>query len=269
MASGQSVRDEIREERKKLKGKGLKANLEYFWDYYKMHTIVAIGVVILLAILIRDISNNKPYGFYAMMLNTGASEAQTVLEEQFSAYASIDTTQYDCLVDTTSTFSNQTFDEMTVATSQKIMANLSGREMDVMTADIDTFLFYANQETFMDLRSVYTADELAAMKDRLVYVDQSYLDYLNSDEYQTYISTGEFDENNRFAVKADVYNKTLNYREEAPEEMDDPIPVGIRLTGSGILEETGVYAGRDAVAAVIINTQRVELAKKYIEFLMK
>lgn len=269
MAKGTSVRDEIREERKKLKGKGLKANLEYFWDYYKIHTIAAIAVIILLSILIRDIRNNKPYGFYAMMINTGASSAQDILEERFSQEAAIDTNTYDCLIDTSSSFNNQTFDEMTVATSQKIMANLSAKEMDVMTADMATFLFYANQETFLDLRTVYSEAELSSMKDRLIYVDQSYIDYLNSDEYQTYISTGEFDENNRFAVKADTYNKTLSYDEEAPEAMDNPVPVGIRLEEKGIMAETGIYHEKQAAAAVIINSQHTELAKEFIEFLTK
>ena len=269
MASGQSVHDEIRAERKKLKGKGLKANLEYFWDYYKIHTIVAIFAIILLAILIRDIRNNKPYGFYAMMLNCGASEAQTAMEDEFAPIAGIDTTTYDCLIDTTSSFHTQTFDELTVATSQKIMAVMSAKELDVIAADIPTMLFYANQETFLDLRTVYSEEELQSLSDRLIYVDQAYLDYLASEEYQTYISTGEFDENNKFAVMADNYNKTLSYDEQSPDTMEQPVPIAIKLTGSQVIDKYGLYYGQECAVAVVINSQHTDVDMKYIDYLLK
>lgn len=269
MAKGQSVHDEIREERKKMRGKGLKANLEYFWDYYKIHTIVAVFAAILLGILIHDIRNNKPYGFYAMMLNCAASEAQTALENEFAPIAGIDTSAYDCLIDTTSSFHTQTFDELTVATSQKIMAVMSAKELDVIAADIPTMLFYANQETFLDLRTVYSEEELKSFGDRLIYVDQAYLDYLSSDEYQNYISTGEFDENNKFAVLADNYNKTLNYDEQSYETMDRPVPVAIKLTGSQVLEYYGLYPGQDSAIAIVVNSQHTDTDLKYIDYLMK
>ena len=56
-----AVRDEIREQRQKLKGQGFKAHCEYFWEYYKIHTIVAVVAIILLVTFIRDIANRKPY----------------------------------------------------------------------------------------------------------------------------------------------------------------------------------------------------------------
>ena len=95
-----SVHEEIREQQKKLKGQGFKAHWEYFWEYYKIHTIVAICVVILLAMLIRDIGSSKPYGFYAIALNSGASYSQDILEKDFVEYSGFDTTNYDCYIDT-------------------------------------------------------------------------------------------------------------------------------------------------------------------------
>ena len=264
-----SVNDEIRQERKKLKGKGFKAYAEYFWDYYKIHAIVAVALIIMVAVLIKDIRNNKPYGFYAMMVNSNASAAQDIFEDRFAEYAGIDTEQYACLVDMASSFDPLVLDQMTVATSQKIMAVLSAKELDVMGGDIKTILHYGNQETFLDLSTIYTEDELNSFGDRLIYVDQAYLDYLNSDEYQIYLSTGEFDETNKFAVKADNYNKTFAYELEAPETMDNPIPVAINMSGSSLLEETGAYYSQDAAVAVIINTQHPDTAKQFIEFMLK
>lgn len=264
-----AVRDEIREERKKLKGQGFKAYLEYFWDYYKIHTIAAVVIIIMLISIIKDVTNNKPYAFYAIMLNSGASMAEDVFEERFAEYAGIDTQHYECMVDTSASFDPLVLDQMTVATSQKIMAVLASKELDVMAGDIKVMLHYGNQETFLDLRTVYTDDELKSLEDRLIYVDQAYLDYLNSDEYQTYLSTGKFDENNNFAVKADNYNKTYVYELESPDAMENPIPVAIRLEGSSIIEETSAYNGQDAAVAVIINTQHPDTAREFIEFLLQ
>lgn len=263
-----SVHEEIREQQKKLKGQGFKAHLDYFWEYYKIHTFVALGVIILLSMLIHDIRNNKPYGFYAVMLNTGSSAAQDILEQDFAPYAGIDTNEYSCFIDTSSSFDLQVITETTVATSQKIMANMAGGDLDILAADSDIFLHYANQESFNDLRNVLSADQISKYQDLFVYVDQSYLDYLNSDEYQTYISTGEFDSTNKYAVMADKYNKSMEYPTTDPSQMENPIPVGIDLSGSKILADTGAYHNTTPIAGIIINTSRPELAASFIDYLL-
>ncbi|WP_029232000.1 hypothetical protein [Butyrivibrio sp. VCB2006] len=265
-----SVHEEIREQQKKLKGQGFKAHLEYFWEYYKIHTLVAIFVIILISMLVHDIRNNKPYGFYALMLNSGMSSAQDTLEEGFTPYAEIDTEKYSCFIDTSVTYNLEVITETTISTAQKIMANVAGGDLDVMVADSDIFSYYANQQIFGDLRDILSAEQLSKYEDRLVYVDQSYLDYLNSDEYQDYVSTGEFDPNNKYAVIADNYNKNFVFPTTDKAEMDNPVPVGIRLDGSEKLSESGAYTltGTTPVLGIIINTKRPELGIKFIEYLL-
>ena len=34
-----AMKDEVKEQQQKLKGKTAREKLEYFWDYYKVHTI--------------------------------------------------------------------------------------------------------------------------------------------------------------------------------------------------------------------------------------
>jgi hypothetical protein len=264
-----SVYEEIKQERKKLKGQGLKAHLSYFWDYYKIHTLAAIVIIITLSVLIHDVATTKPFAFYAMMLNSNVSSAQEYYEESFAKYAGIDTTTYDCLIDTSASFHTQLFDDMTIASSQKIMANISAKELDVIAADLETVLYYANQDTFLDLRNIYSDSELEALGDRIIYVDQAYLDYLDSEEYQTYISTGEFDASNEYAVRADNFNKTLTYELESPDTMENPVPIALNLEGSAALAETGAYTGNTPAAALIINTTRPEAGKKFLEYLLK
>ncbi len=263
-----SVHEEIREQQKKLKGQSFKAKMEYFWEYYKIHTLVAICAVIFLIMLVHDVSSNKPYGFYAVAINSNASGAQDILEKEFVEYSGFDTTDYDCYIDTTQSYNLQLIDEVTIATSQKIMANMAASELDVMIADSDIFTHYANQETFLDLRKVLSDSELESLKDRLVYVDQGYLDYLNSDEYQHYVSTGEFDSENRYAVQADAYNKDFTLPNSDPEQMDSPVPVGIRVDDSAALTNAGAYPASTPIAGVVINTTRPEMSATFLHYLL-
>ena len=89
-----SVHEEIREQQKKLKDQSFKAKLEYFWEYYKVHTLVVICVLIFAYMLIHDVLTSKPYGFYAIMLNSGASAAQDYLEKEFIEYSEFDAENY-------------------------------------------------------------------------------------------------------------------------------------------------------------------------------
>ena len=263
-----SVNEDIREQRKKLKGQGFKAKWDYFWEYYKIHTFVAVCVIILLVMLVHDISNNKPYGFYAAAINSAASGAQDILEKEFVDYSGIDTTSQVCFIDTTLVYNLDLIDEVTIATSQKIMATMAASDLDVMLTDSKLFTHYANQESFLDLRTVLSEDELKSLEDKLVYVDQGYLDFLNSEEYQNYVSTGEFDPNNEYAVMADKYNKDFTMPNSDPAKMQSPVPVGIRVDDSKVLSDANAYVGSTPVVGVIVNTTRPEISVDFIHFLL-
>ncbi len=45
MATGNSVHDEVKEQQQKLKGKPFKEKWAYFWEYYKIQTLVAIAAL--------------------------------------------------------------------------------------------------------------------------------------------------------------------------------------------------------------------------------
>ena len=44
-----AINDEIREQRKKLKGKGVKAHLAWFWEYEKIPTlaVLCVGAIVI------------------------------------------------------------------------------------------------------------------------------------------------------------------------------------------------------------------------------
>ena len=63
MAAGNSVSDEIREQRQKLKGKSPKEKLAYFWEYYKVPALIVLLVVIFGSDLIYNIVTKKAIAF--------------------------------------------------------------------------------------------------------------------------------------------------------------------------------------------------------------
>ena len=105
MAEQNSVSEEIRAQRQKLKGQGFKAHWDYFWEYYKIHTIIAVIVVIFLVTFIRDIANKKPYALYSLMINAVGLETQDIIQDGFAEYAGIDTSKEVVLTDTSAGFS--------------------------------------------------------------------------------------------------------------------------------------------------------------------
>lgn len=70
MAAGNSVNDEIREQHQKMKGKSRKEKFAYFWEYYKVHTLVAILVLILGGSMIYSIATQKDIIMEAAFVNT-------------------------------------------------------------------------------------------------------------------------------------------------------------------------------------------------------
>ena len=74
------VIDEIRQQQMKTKEMSAKGKLEYFWDYYKVHTIVAILVIFFAAMFIRDIVTAKDYNFYSILFNARQLSGDSLAE---------------------------------------------------------------------------------------------------------------------------------------------------------------------------------------------
>ena len=268
MSEHNSVNEEIRAQREKLKGQGFKAKWEYFWEYYKIHTIVAIVVVIFLVSLINQIANKKPYALYAMYINClGTMDTQTSLQNGFYEYLGKDRSQEEVVIDTASTFNSTNLDTSAVATSEKIMAFSAASDLDVVMSDPATFFHFAGQDFFQDLRDIFSPDELENFGDNVFYIDRRYIEYIDSDEYDDYILTHEYDNSNKYAVMAAEFDETGVYTALSADEMEDPIPVGIILDNSSALKESGVYYENPPVAGIVVNTARNDNAKMFIEYM--
>lgn len=257
------VQDEIRQQQQKLKGRPFKEKLQYFWDYYKIHTVVFLVVVIFGVNLIHDILSAKDYAFYGVMLNA-VSLSEESMESAFGEYAGLDLETYDCFIDTTSTLSYRTVSQYDMATSQKLIALVQTKDLDAVVFDSEIFNNYANNELFLDLTTVYTADELQKYQDNLYYIDKAPMDRANEDSDYENESLISAKESGAFSVD-DIIKEAEAHRH--PENMEQPIPVGIFIEDSPFVQKTKAYDILIPIFGISSTTTRPDTAQKYLEFL--
>lgn len=171
MAAGNSVNDEIREQQNKLKGKPAKEKLKYFWYYYKIHTLVAIVLIIGAGNLIYTIVTQKDSVLNVVLVNTFLEEAydSEELAADFALYARIDTGKFEVTIDSGLYIDYENTDQYSYANLQKIMAMAAGGTLDILLADDDYIDHNLNSGIFVDLHDFFTEEELALYEDRLIY----------------------------------------------------------------------------------------------------
>lgn len=254
------VRDEIKREHLKTKDMNWKEKLGYFWYYYKIHSLVAILVIIFSVTLIRDIVNTKDFNFYGIMLNSYQLSADK-LEAAFSEYSGLDTENYECFIDTDSTLSLTSMSEFDLASSQKMIALMTTQDLDAVVFDSQVFYNYSNNEMFMDLRQVFTTKELKEYEDNLYYIDYAVMRAAMEAEEEELITYEEAPSPTPEEIAAEAETH------KHPEEMDEPIPVGVFITDSPFAKQTGAYGTQLPVFGIVASTQRLDTAKQYLDFL--
>ncbi len=249
------VMDEFKEEREKIKNGSFQDKAKYFWCYYKYHTIVVICAIGLIVLLIHDVVTQKDTAFFAALLNSvslGGEEVTTPFMEDFAEYFNIDLNEYQVTFDSTMDLGADAANELATSSSQRLLVYTSAGEIDVIVGGEDVFPTQANQGMFYDLREILTEEQIARYEPYFYYVDQAYIDLLDSD--------ASYDVN-FVAPEAPDPDK--------PEEMEEPIPVGIYVTDCEKLTNVYYFSGDYAAIGVMINSSHVETAIQFIEYLFE
>lgn len=234
MSSQESVIEEIREVQKKAFATMTpKEKLAYFWDYYKVHTIVAIILIVFVIGFINSYRSSKPAAFYAVLLNADTygdnAAAAATWSEAFMEYAGIDPEAYQVNIDTSIIISADGGDQYEVANRQKMAAMMHAGDIHAIVADTETFEGYARLEYFYDLTDTFTEEELAPYADLLYYTDGAAFD----------ADTGDTLEEMEAAQQA-VYDQVIDHSD--PSSMEKPVAVGIRIPQTGNkLGDSGYY----------------------------
>ncbi len=237
---------------KDLEGQGFKVHWDYFWSYYHIHVIVIAAVLVFVIALVREIASQKPYALNAICINIGdyadavpsISLIDDSTDDRFAEFAGIDTGEYVVSIDITTTLSRDNPSTMDMTVSQKILALVASTDLDAMAADRDLFISYARSQIFADLREVMEPQELSAYEeqDKVFYIDRAEIE-----AYDSYTKEGSIDE-------------PFVWNEVGPEEMEEPVPVGLWIKRGG--------SGKEALCGVIVNSKRTDAAVDFLRFLM-
>lgn len=249
-----AIHDEIREQQKKMKGKSFQDKLEYFWDYYKVHTLAAIFIVVLAVIFVRDIATAKDEAFSATLLNAYGGERQSEFQNSFTEFAGIDTEVYECYIDTSSTLSSNMSSESDLAIFQRTIAMSQTAGLDILMADLPSFNRFATNGMFLDLRSILTDEEYARYEPCFYYIDDAARD---NDSYDEVLDALD--------GVADIHETDHT----DPSAMEDPVPVGIYLPDSAKLKEFGCYTltGETPIFGFVFSTERLDTARQFLHYL--
>ncbi|MDD2971323.1 MAG: hypothetical protein PHE02_04235 [Lachnospiraceae bacterium] len=167
-----AITDEIKEQQKKIADMTRKEKWNYFWDYYKVHTIVAILVVVLLVFFIRDlVTGNQKSVFQAAIVNSEISVLEEGSEEAFETYLQINPKKEEVIFDNSYQLQLDSMDQATVASSQKMVANAQLKELDVIIAPDDVIAYYSENQFLGDISKLIPAEKFEELesKGRIVY----------------------------------------------------------------------------------------------------
>lgn len=237
------VMDEFKEQRAAMKEKPLKDRLEHFWYYHKWYIIAGVVGIVFVVMLVGSILNSKDTAFRATITDVDVIGEEQPLIDGFTEYSKIDTDAYNVFFDSALYFINGNYQSPT-----KITAMLSNADIDVLSFATEYFEQYAYNDTFLDLRTCMSAEELKAYEGRIFYIDQQIV--IENEEHN-------LDEEYEYQYAEDPLN---------PDSMTTPVPVGILISDSETL--TDVYSFVDtSYMGIPKNAQHVDKALAFLEYI--
>lgn len=243
--------DAFQEKQQPVKKKSFKKRFEDFWYYYKWYVIGGTIAVLIVSAFIKDMLQNKDYALYSMGVNIYTNAADTTpFIDDYTEYAGIDTEEYFAAFDNNFRINSDGSGEMTASATQMIMVYTAARDLDNLAMDLPNYHRYAYNSTFLDLREVFTAEELAGLQDSLYYIDRVLL--------------------NQIAKAQENWDTdfTVEYPDPShPETMEDPIPVGLNLADSEKFNEYYSMGEATGYIGIVSTTARLENAKAMLTYL--
>ena len=172
----ESLEDEIRLQRKKIKNMGFRQKLGYFVYYYKWHVIILILALAVLGSFLHSILTKKDIAFYCMFLDVDHALADTTeFSDAFEAFAGIDQSKYKAVFDTSISTKgdNPIFAEDAYDSVTRLNAMYMGAQVDAVCTDLDRIEEYALEENMIvDLSVLLDEDTVNKLREKeLLYFD--------------------------------------------------------------------------------------------------
>ncbi|WP_010167722.1 hypothetical protein [Candidatus Epulonipiscium viviparus] len=245
------VMDEFKEARAQIKTAPFKVKVDYYWYYYKVHVLTTVAVVWIFGSLIYNFVTQLPVAVNVTMIN--AFETEDVTDQfvsDIAEYFGLSTDEYDFDFDATTLLDHEHQDMNYVAAQQKLIGLIASRAIDAFAADTFTYLTMIGTGMYIDLNTIFSAQEMEQYKDNLFYVDQYLLE--NPD-----VAASMPDEE---MAKIDPTK---------PETMENPIPIGLTIPQDSVYLDSYNFIHDDMIIGVVANSERMDAAKTFINYIMQ
>ena len=175
MAKGNSINDEIKEQKKKFKELTLSEKFQYIWEYYKLIIATVIAVILVAASFIHAyIRNNYDTVCDIAVCDgkiTGYDTDDDLLTTGFTDFLGIDGKNERVHIDYSYTLEEKFLDQDTQISKEKIYVLSQTNNLDGYMSeypDIDHFCFDTSC-FFYDLRELFSTEELEQLSDYIIY----------------------------------------------------------------------------------------------------
>lgn len=248
------VMDEFREEREAMKNATLKEKWQYFLDYYKWYVIGGVIAIAFFGTLIHDMVTAKDWVFFGFFINAyNTDEASDLFLNGFTELAQLDLENYAADIDDTISINLNSYDEITMTSNEKMNVYLAAGDLDFIAADETTFSHYATSDTYFDITTILSAEQLEKYEPYLYYTDMAEIRAREEASLN-----GTFD---------DYAKKEYDHRN--PEEMEDPVPVGLYIGHCENITNYYTFKEEDVVIGIPLNTTHLETSLQFIDYIFE
>ncbi len=246
-----TILEHIKKAHASVKNQPKEDRWQYFWDYYKWHVIAVVLAIALLIQGVVSFTNKKDIVFSGVLLNCKIGINDEAFLKNFYDYAGIDDTTQEAAFYSDMTLKDGS-NKSDVNTFQRIMAGIATQEFDFIVGQEASFRLcaYNTSNLLIDLRSFLDQATLEKLAGHLYYIDGAFLEKVNA-------PLGESVD----LSLADAPDPTK------PELMEDPIPVGIDVSGCEAFQSAYFFPDTVSYLGVVINVPRPELMTQFVNYL--
>ena len=231
-----------------------KKKWEYFWEYYKLHMIVAAFVLLFVGSLLYRGLTGKETWLNGFFLNSISQKtAIEALKDDFIESAAIDGEKYELHFDANMVYSLDLASadySSQYETSQALVTQTAAKDLDFVIGDLPVMTVIAYSDYFLDLSTVLSAEEMEVYQKDLLYIDKAVLEELLS-------ATSTEKEEGMIQI--------ADCRE--PEGMMQPVPVMLDISVWETVKEIYGQTTEPMVLGCIVNSENVESVRKLINYL--
>ena len=243
-----TIRESIRSHQNAVKNQSFKEKLAYFWEYFGMKTIVLLAIASILIYLFVQIFTQKKPGNVGVFFGASEGSSSIAFLDEFARFANLNQENYDVVIRLSPGIQlDGTITEEVYQTIESFTAMVAASTVDHIAADEDLFLYFSYLGFTADLRLYFNEAQISMLGESINYIDGDLLR-----KYQ----------NKEITIDYNHFPDPQN-----PENMIDPIPVGIDLSeATDAFHNAYAFVGDEAVIGICSTSERILSAVAFIRF---